>query len=135
LAAAHRMNERFIVNAAHQLRTPVATLRVQLEAAGREQDPKRRAAHVEDATQVVGHMSRVLHQLLTLAKADESASRRTEEERVDLDAIGREEVEHRLDDAVALGVDLGYEGPGEPVEVAGNTELVREALANLLDNA
>lgn len=135
LAAAHRVNERFIVNAAHQLRTPVATLRVQLEAASREPDPRRRAEHVHDAVEVVAHMSRVLHQLLTLARADETANARPAAAAVDLDLVAREEVERRLDEAVALGVDLGYEGPGEPVPVQGNEDLVREALVNLIDNA
>ena len=136
LAGAHRVNERFIVNAAHQLRTPVATLRVQLEAASREADARRRAEHVRDAVDVVSHMSRVLHQLLTLAKADETASdRATRHAPIDLDRIAREEVERRLDEAVALGVDLGYEGSDAPVVVHASEDLVREALANLLDNA
>ena len=135
LVASHRVNERFIANAAHQLRTPVATLRVQLEAASREADPLRRAAHIDDAVRVVAHMSRALHQLLTLARADERAGHPLGHAWVDIDRIARDEVEARLDDAVALGVDLGYEGPGEPVIVDGTAELVREALANLLDNA
>jgi two-component system sensor histidine kinase TctE len=135
LAAAHSVNERFIVNAAHQLRTPVATLRVQLEAAGREQDPRRRAGHVDAAVQVVAHMSRVLHQLLTLARADDSANARADGQSVDLDLIARDEVERRVDEAMALGVDLGYDGPGGPVVVEASDDLVREALANLIDNA
>jgi len=135
LSASHRVNERFIMNAAHQLRTPVATLRVQLEAASRIQDPRRRLEHVNDAVQAVTHMSRVLHQLLTLAQADDSASRPQHDSVVDIVRMARGEVASRLDDAVALGVDLGYEGPRESVRVAGNPGLVSEALANLLDNA
>lgn len=135
LSVSHRVNERFIMNAAHQLRTPVATLRVQLEAASRIQDPRRRLEHVNDAVQAVTHMSRVLHQLLTLAQADDSATRPQREAGVDIVRMARDEVAARLDDAVALGVDLGYEGPREPVRVAGTPGLVSEALANLLDNA
>ena len=135
LTASHRVNERFIMNAAHQLRTPVATLRVQLEAASRSQDPRRRLEHINDAVQAVTHMSRVLHQLLMLAQADDSASRPTHDTGIDIVRMARDEVAARLDDAVALGVDLGYEGPRDPVDVAGNPGLVSEALANLLDNA
>jgi len=135
LADAHRANERFIINAAHQLRTPVATLRVQLEAASRIQEGRRRLEHITDAVQVVSHMSRVLHQLLTLAQADESAMQPIRSEALDLVRLARDEVAARIDDAVALGVDLGYEGPNEPVPVCGNIGLVREALANLVDNA
>jgi two-component system sensor histidine kinase TctE len=110
-------------------------LRVQLEAAGREQDPRRRAGHIDAAVQVVGHMSRVLHQLLTLAKADDRANARNDGQSIDLDLVARDEVERRVDEAVALGVDLGYDGPGEPVVVEASDDLVREALANLIDNA
>jgi two-component system sensor histidine kinase TctE len=49
--------------------------------------------------------------------------------------IAREEVEHRIDDALAAGVDLGYAGAGEPVWIRGQEELLREAVSNLLDNA
>jgi two-component system sensor histidine kinase TctE len=135
LSASHKVNERFVVNAAHQLRTPVATLRVQLESAIREGDRARRNDVMSNAVHVVAHMSRMLHQLLTLAKADERSANPSSDSRIDIDRIAREEVERRVDDAVTLGVDLGYDGPEAPVVVAGNAELVREALINLLDNA
>lgn len=135
LVAAQRLNERFIVNAAHQLRTPVATLRVRLEMASREPDAARRAEAIADSIRVVSHMTRMLHQLLMLARADEKAIGPGGPASADIDLIAREEVERRLDDALALAVDLGYEGPGEPTLVAGNADLIREAVANLLDNA
>jgi len=135
LTASHRVTERFVVNAAHQLRTPVATLRVTLETARRERDPQRRSEAIDDAVKVVANMGRVLHQLLTLARTDERGTHPGTEARADIDSIAREEVERRVDDALSLDVDLGYEGPSAPVVVAADSGLVREALANLLDNA
>ena len=135
LTASHRVTERFVVNAAHQLRTPVATLRVTLETARRERDPQKRSDAIDDAVKVVANMGRVLHQLLTLARTDERGTHPGAQARADLDCIAREEVERRVDDALAIDVDLGYDGPGAPVLVAADTGLVREALANLLDNA
>lgn len=135
LSLAHSMNRRFIVNAAHQMRTPVASLRVHLELADREHDPHRRSEATRAAVEIVAYMSRMLHQLLTLAKADENSTTSFGECVCDLDLVAREEVERRVDDALALGVDLGYDGPGMPVPVRGNDDLVREALGNLLDNA
>lgn len=135
LTASHRVTERFVVNAAHQLRTPVAALRVRLEASLRETDPQRRSEAIADAVQVVTHMSRVLNQLLTLARADEKGAHPEIEARADIDRIAREEVERRMDDALAIDVDLGYDGPSSPVIVEADSGLVREALANLLDNA
>ncbi|HEX2826833.1 MAG TPA: sensor histidine kinase N-terminal domain-containing protein [Burkholderiales bacterium] len=136
LSRAHELNQRFIADAAHQLRTPIATLRVQLEIALREEDPERHTTAVNDAVRELARMSRTLHQLLTLARADENGKAEPSTEApVDIDLIAREEVERRIDDAVAAGVDLGYAGAGAPVLVRGAQELLREAVANLLDNA
>ncbi len=135
LSSAHRLNQRFIADAAHQLRTPLATLRVQLELALREQDPERHARAINDAIEVLSRMGRVLHQLLTLARADEGYPEKNARPLVDIDRMAREEIEQRLDDAVAAGTDLGYDGPEQAVHVEGEEALLREALANLLDNA
>jgi two-component system sensor histidine kinase TctE len=133
LSASHRLNQRFVADAAHQLRTPLAALRVQLELALREHDPERHARAINDAVHVLTRMGHTLHQLLTLAKADEEASDTLP--LVDIDLIAREEVERRIDDAVCAGVDLGYSGTGEPILIRGQEDLLREAVANLLDNA
>jgi two-component system sensor histidine kinase TctE len=135
LSAAHRLNQRFIADAAHQLRTPLATLRVQLELAVREKDPSRHLKAIDVAVEVLTRMARTLHQLLTLAKADEGDKDAMQPGFINLDLIAREEVERRLDDALGAGIDLGYSGAGEPVLVRGTDELLREAVANLLDNA
>lgn len=136
LSEAHLLNQRFIADAAHQLRTPIATLRVQLEIALREHDAERHTRAVTDAVSELTRMSRTLHQLLTLARADEKEDAiPLSEGVVDIDLLAREEVERRIDDAVAAGVDLGYAGAGEPVLVQGVHDLLREAVANLVDNA
>jgi two-component system sensor histidine kinase TctE len=133
LSASHRLNQRFVADAAHQLRTPLAALRVQLELALREHDPERHGRAINDAVHVLTRMGHTLHQLLTLAKADEEPSDALP--LVDIDLIAREEVERRIDDAVSAGVDLGYSGSGEPILIRGQEDLLREAVANLLDNA
>jgi len=133
LSAAHHLNQRFVADAAHQLRTPLATLRVQLETALRERNPERHSRALNDAVAALGRMSHLLHQLLTLARADGSDA--ADVGSADIGLIGREEVERRLEEAVALGVDLGYSGPSHPVIVRGRGELLREAVSNLVDNA
>ncbi|MEN3352303.1 MAG: hypothetical protein V7640_461 [Betaproteobacteria bacterium] len=135
LSAAHRLNQRFVADAAHQLRTPLASLRVQLELALREQDAIRHQTAINDAVHALTRMGHTLHQLLTLAKADRNESGLVPEARIDIDLIAREEVERRIDDALAAGVDLGYAGAGKPVWIHGQEELLREAVSNLLDNA
>lgn len=136
LSAAHRVNQRFIADAAHQLRTPIATLRVQLDFAVREEDPRRRSQALADAADYLKRMGRMLHQLLTLAQADESEGGGVLAQGVvDIDRVAREELEHRIDDALARGVDLGYAGEGRRVPLRGAEDLLREAVANLVDNA
>lgn len=136
LNSAHELNERFISNAAHQLRTPLATLRVQLDLAQREADPAHHRDAMNEAIEVLARMGRTVNQLLTLAKADGvEESGLGIGSAVDLAAVARQEVERRIDDASRMDVDLGYEGPHGPVKITGIEDLVREAIANLLDNA
>lgn len=135
LSAALREKQRFVADAAHQLRTPLSTLRLQFELARRETDPVKHQAAIDAALGVIENTTRVLHQLLTLARVDESAAGLPADQRVDLAALVREEVERRSDAVWQRGGDIGYEGPVEGVYVTGNAALLREALANLLDNA
>jgi two-component system sensor histidine kinase TctE len=135
LAVAHGLNQRFVADAAHQLRTPVATLQVQLERALRQTAPERLAGVVGEAVGALTRLSRTLHQLLTLARADGQPAIPAQEASVDLQALAREGAERRLDDALAAGIDLGYGGGYDAIRVRGDDALLREALANLIDNA
>jgi two-component system sensor histidine kinase TctE len=133
LAAAHRLNQRFTADAAHQLRTPLTTLRVQLDMARRERDPERHGKALDEAVGALTRMSHLLHQLLTLAKADHADTEGRVS--VDLGQIARQEVERHFDDAAARGIDLGYAGPPQPASVPGRADLLREAVSNLVENA
>ena len=131
----HVARQRFVADAAHQLRTPLAALRVQLDLALREEDPARHQKAVADASAVLSRTSHLIHRLLTLSRVDQAAEDNTPMERVDLDHLAREEVESWIDRALARGIDLGYDNPGQPVVVPGREALLHEALSNLVDNA
>jgi len=130
----HAARQRFIADAAHQLRTPLASLGVQLDLARREEDPGRRSRALANAHAVLARTANVISRLLALARADHAAGGEALGP-VDLQAIARSEVEAWFDRALALGVDLGLDGPAGPVMVEGNAPLLREALSNLIDNA
>ncbi|MDB5818390.1 MAG: histidine kinase [Rhizobacter sp.] len=135
LSAAQASQERFVGNAAHQMRTPLAALGLQIDLARRETDDRRRAEALADAASGITRISHLLHQLLTLARIDEGEADSVDSQPIDLDLLAREEVERCVDAALARGVDLGYVAPVGRVEVSGKGGLIREALANLIDNA
>ena len=135
LSTSLREKQRFVADAAHQLRTPFASLRVQLELARRESDPVKHQLAIDSALAVINGTTRMLHQLLTLARVDESPAGLATSQAIDIVALVREEVERRSDEVWKAGGDIGYEGPSKPVLVMGNSTLLREAIANLLDNA
>ncbi|MDD5250803.1 MAG: sensor histidine kinase N-terminal domain-containing protein [Rhodocyclaceae bacterium] len=135
LATTLREKQRFVADAAHQLRTPFASMRVQLELARRESNPARHQAAIDSALAVIGNTTRMLHQLLTLARVDESPAGLAVNQRINVVALVRDEVERRSDEVWNASGDIGYEGPSTPVFVKGNEALLREAVANLLDNA
>lgn len=119
LEASVERQRRFVADASHELRSPIASLRTQLEVA---------AAHPEllDLDGAVEDTVRLQHlaaDLLLLARLD--AGERPADARVDLSALAREEAAGRT----------GVTVDAEPVEVTGSRGQLGRVLANLLDNA
>ncbi len=135
LADAQQAQQRLVANAAHQMRTPLAALQIQTERALRETDPtdhREALAHVVVAIKRLRHLT---HQILTLSRSEAAAQGALSMRELDLAEIAREEIEAHTDRAIVRGVDLGYDGPDDVVMVHGNAPLLRELIANLLDNA
>jgi len=136
--------KRFMADAAHQLKTPLAGLHMQAELAQREMLQGGQAEHARRSLQQMSRASqnatRMVNQLLAMARAEdpEQALRR---QRLDLQAIASEAVEDFVQRALDQRIDLGYEAPSAPppgrapVEVWGQPVLIRELVRNLLDNA
>ncbi len=124
--------QAFLANAAHQLRTPLAGLQTQLELAVQELPPEHRARmeRLCGATTRLGHLA---HQLLSFARSSAEANIAHEFQPVDLARLVEEDVTHWVDEARRRHIDLGFEVA--PARVRGSPWLLRELLANLLDNA
>ncbi|MEP9367286.1 sensor histidine kinase N-terminal domain-containing protein [Xanthobacter sp. VNH20] len=124
---------RFVANAAHQLRTPLALLSTQASYALREKDPDERTLALKALQASARQLARLAAQLLTLARA-EPGSRRPRSESIDLAAAARLVTAEFAEGALARGIDIGVEAEGE-VRVTGDGTMLREMIVNLVDNA
>ncbi|MEY2683629.1 MAG: hypothetical protein RJA09_773 [Pseudomonadota bacterium] len=127
--------KRFIGDAAHQLRTPLAGLKSQSELAlARATDPdlKHRLERVLESANRSAHL---VSQLLTLARAEPEAAW-TRMQRVDLRALAQTQVTEWVPRALKAHVDLGWDEQVEQAAwVMAEPSLLREAIANVVDNA
>jgi two-component system sensor histidine kinase TctE len=123
---------RFLDDASHQLRTPLTTLRAQLDFALGEIDPQRSRYAIHALSQELDHATRATHQLLLLARADEAP---LQAETFDLAALAREVAMELLPLARAAGVDFGVEAGDTALPAAADRGQLREALSNLVHNA
>ncbi|ANT50918.1 sensor histidine kinase [Mesorhizobium amorphae] len=124
---------RFIANAAHQLRTPLALLSTQASYALREGAAEARQEALVALQASSGRLARLAEQLLTLSRA-EPGSRRPRADRVDLTEAARHVLETQAPAALARNIDLGLDETG-PVTVVGDGTMLREMIVNLVDNA
>ncbi|MBE7941998.1 MULTISPECIES: ATP-binding protein [Ramlibacter] len=129
---------RFIADAAHQLRTPLAALQAQVEAwvqaAGSSARPlavdPEHLAKLQGATR---RTTQLANQLLALSRADARAMESQPMEPVDLKAVCEDVLERFLDAAAAKQIDIGLDT--REAAVQGHGWLLRELLVNLVDNA
>lgn len=132
LRTAALAQQAFLANAAHQLKTPLAGLQTQLELAAAElpEQSRHRILQLQEATTRLGHMT---HQLLALARSAPEAAAAIQTSPFDLSTLLEENASRWFDQAMAKGIDLGFEPERAPTE--GAPWLIRELLANLIDNA
>ncbi len=129
------VQNRFIADAAHQLKTPVSGLKAQIELALREDDPQRVRHCLAQLHVGAERLSRLVRQLLTLARNEPGAINSLEMQEVDLNALAVDVAMRWVPDALKRGIDLGFEGADRPVMILGDADRLRELINNLLDNA
>lgn len=128
--------KRFIGDAAHQLRTPLAGLKSQTEIAlqlSTEPELRARLQRVHDSATRSAHL---VNQLLTLARAEPESAMAQDRSVFDLQRMAQQLTAEWVPRALRARMDLGVdEQATAPVWVQGNELLIREALTNLIDNA
>ena len=130
---ASTMQQRFLANAAHQLRTPLAGLQMHLELLLRRESSPDVRGEVERMHGATVRASRLANQLLALAKAESAPDHGRELERVDLRTIAGAAAREWAPKAHALDIDLGF--ALDRAEMRGDPLLLPELVDNLLDNA
>ena len=130
--------KRFLADAAHQLKTPLAGLRMQADLAQREGAD---ADELKQSLRQIGRSSvratHTVNQLLALARAESSGSAMPRQT-CDLAELTMSVVRDCVPRAIEKQIDLGYEGtePGAAGgQIEGNPTLLKELVRNLLDNA
>ena len=143
LATALSAQQRFIADAAHQLRTPLAGLKMQTELALRQGEIGDVRHTLQQLNTATGQTTHLVNQLLSLARAEPGAERTYALQKFDLGALARDTTTEWVPRAIARNIDLGFDaeaddtpdGAPDAAAVEGDALLVKEMLGNLLDNA
>jgi two-component system, OmpR family, sensor histidine kinase TctE len=131
VSASSRSQQRFLANAAHQLRTPLAGLQAHTEIALAQPMPEACRTQLEQVRRATIRTGRLANQLLALARTEPGA--RSATAAVDLKGIAGGEADGWVRQSLARDIDLGFEL--DPALVQGDAFLLREALSNLVHNA
>jgi signal transduction histidine kinase len=132
---------KFIADAAHQLRTPLTAVKLHAEQAVTARDPQQTLVAVRELRAAADRAVRLSNQLLSLARAEpgEQAARFVN---IDVAALAFDTGAEWVPRALAVHVDLGFQrlddpdaSNDHPLIARGNPVLLREVIANLLDNA
>jgi two-component system sensor histidine kinase TctE len=131
--AAQDEQRRFTADAAHQIKTPLAALKAEIDLA--QSDPiyanaKPVLKRLGDSANRLAHL---VQQLLALAHSEASAVDGMT--LLDLTELAKDVTREYVPIAHVRHIDLGYEGPEHTTPVRGNAVLIREAMKNLVDNA
>lgn len=133
-AQANRRQREFLADAAHELRTPLAAVRLQAQHAERATTAEERSGALATLRGGVDRATHLVTQLLDLARSEGGRTSDAERSEVALDRLAREVVAQRHPMALERGLDLGVEDAGTAI-VFGEREALVSLLGNLVDNA
>jgi len=125
LASELGRRKRFIADAAHELRTPLAVVSLRVEALADETDK-------QDLRRGLGRLVHLVSQMLDVERLTLSGRERSP---VDLAAVGRDVVADLAPTAIKSGFDLSLDAPEAPVIVTGDAHAISRALTNLIGNS
>jgi signal transduction histidine kinase len=133
LDGSYQHASRFSADAAHELRTPLAIMRGELELLATENLPEELLGAVDNILGETARLSQIVESLIALGQMDSTAGKRAHLA-VDLHALATETIDHiRL---LAVDKDITIEAPtGAHAVAAGDRDRLKQVLVNRLDNA
>ena len=126
---------RFVSDAAHQLRTPLAGILAQIELALDTKNAAEIQKRLENINESSKRLIHIINQLLTLSKSQSPALQHTELEPLDLVAFTKQVTSIMLPAADLKHIDLGYEGSEEVLNIMADEGRLYDLIHNLIDNA
>jgi len=135
LRQAIEAQKRFVADAAHQLRTPIAGLKTQAELALRTEDPEQKQQALEHVLTSTRHGMRLVNQLMTLARNEPGGQGTENFQPLNLHQLAQDCTASWIPMALDKEIDLGFDGAPDAEEVMGDATSLTELLNNLIDNA
>jgi two-component system sensor histidine kinase TctE len=135
LQQAMQAQKRFVADAAHQLRTPIAGLKTQSELALRTDDPEQKQQALEHILTSTQHGIRLVNQLMALARNEPGGQGSENFVWLNLNQLAQECTANWIQNALEKNIDLGFDGAPAAEEVLGDANSLTEMLNNLIDNA
>jgi two-component system sensor histidine kinase TctE len=128
-----KAQKQFIAFAAHQIRTPLAGLKMQVELASQNRNPEEWPNILNQLKTAADRTTHLANQILTLARTESDFNLKDKMQPADLKAVAQSVANEWVPRALVKNIDLGFSL--EPVWVQGELRLLRELLVNLIDNA
>lgn len=136
LRLALEREKRFAADAAHELRTPLAALKTQVQLALKVQDPQQQRELLQKIIFSVDRSAHVVQQLLTLSRiVPEEVHTLQDMTEVDLHKLAVEEITVQVPYALEKNIDIELDSPEKPIIIEGNSTALSIMLRNLVDNA
>lgn len=128
------LQRRFVADASHQLRTPLAVLKTQIAMARRDDDPRLQREVLAAIDGGVDGMARLVNQLLTLTRAEPGGGALRKDD-LDFNEVTRAALESLAGIAFDRAIDLSFEAARVALPIHGHVTLLRELVLNLAENA